>query len=211
MAVYHNGARYVACLNGASFTTLSDHTTHSLVATYAEMKAYIASMDFPVATVSGDDVVVTFTPFAGKYLAYIAQNQDQLPAIKTQVMIQPCRYGPRAVSGGWQHKNSSRRYHHSSRYVCAGNKLGQQGKPFVMHFLTNKNNQTVAQPIVLTAAAASAGTVILTGCAKVVFGTTHCTIDDTAKATMGYAITLNKSGAQSLGACRESNIISIII
>lgn len=211
MAVYHNGARYVACLNGASFTTLSDHTTHSLVATYAEMQTYIGSMSAPIATISGTNVIVTFTPFTGKYLNYIAQNQTQLPSIKTQVMIQPCHYGPRSVDGGWHYKrkNHTRQHRKSARYVCGGTNLGQENVPFTMHFLTIQHNTTVLKPIVLTAASAAAGSVTLIGYGIACpFADSHCT-DGSARQSgrMGYAVSLNKSGGQSLGAYKESNLL----
>jgi hypothetical protein len=40
----------------------------SNVATDAEMQTYIQNMTVPVLSVSGTNLVVSFTPFSGKYL-----------------------------------------------------------------------------------------------------------------------------------------------
>lgn len=83
-----NGQSYKA-YQGGQRTVVGEETA---VATYEEMQAYILAMAAPVLSVSGTDLVLTFTPFKGKYLNYIIRNQVPGTRARKQVFWQYYRH-----------------------------------------------------------------------------------------------------------------------
>jgi hypothetical protein len=69
----------ISTVSGATTYTATYNQT-PIAATYAEMQTYINSMAAPTLTKSGTSMVMTFTPFTGKYLQYITDHQLALPS-----------------------------------------------------------------------------------------------------------------------------------